>query len=153
MVITWTRDTFLARVTLSTVLLDGLPFGFGCEDVDRGLDSGWALDRLVAAKVRGSTAVPTGTYQVGVRFSPKEGRNVLCLLDVPAFQFINIHVGNDEKDTEGCLLVGLARNTLTGKITKSKLAVEWLENRYLEAARRGEVSIVVSRKVPPAEAL
>lgn len=77
-------------------------------------------DQPRAVKVKGDTCIPEGTYEIKLR---KEGthhlsytkdvrfsdihKGMLWLQDVPNFQYILIHVGNTDKDTEGCILVGL----------------------------------------------
>jgi hypothetical protein len=51
-------------------------------------------------------AIPAGTYQLTVRFSPKFQRLMPHVENVPDFNGVLIHWGNFPKDTEGCTLVG-----------------------------------------------
>jgi len=51
-------------------------FGFTCEDRDRG----------DAPKVPGSTAIPVGTYAVRRTWSPRYGRQMPEVLEVPGFR-------------------------------------------------------------------
>jgi hypothetical protein len=74
-------------------------------------------DERRALKVKGETRVPAGTYNIQFR---KEGgfhsryarkypsihKGMLQIMDVPNFEYILIHVGNDDSATSGCLLVG-----------------------------------------------
>ena len=74
-------------------------------------------DEKRAIKVYGETRIPEGTYQIKYR---KEGgynnkytkrfpnihRGMLHITDVPNFEYILIHCGNDTSHTHGCLLVG-----------------------------------------------
>lgn len=57
-------------------------------------------------KVYGETCIPFGTYKVIINMSPKYGRLMPRLLDVPHFDGILIHSGNTEQDSAGCLIVG-----------------------------------------------
>lgn len=57
-------------------------------------------------KVYGETCIPFGTYKVIINMSPKYGRLMPRLLDVPHFDGILIHYGNTEQDSAGCLIVG-----------------------------------------------
>lgn len=50
--------------------------------------------------------IPTGTYPVTLEFSPRFQMITPHLQNVPNRTFIEIHPGNTEKDTEGCILVG-----------------------------------------------
>ena len=74
-------------------------------------------DEKREVKVYGETRIPEGTYQIKYR---KEGgynnkytkrfpnihRGMLHITDVPNFEYILIHCGNDTSHTHGCLLVG-----------------------------------------------
>ena len=83
-------------------------------------------DEKRAIKVYGETRIPEGTYKIEYR---KEGgyhnkytkrfpnihRGMLQLMDVPNFNYILIHGGNTDDDTDGCLLLG---NVISQNITK-----------------------------------
>lgn len=140
------RDTFSPDYTIGRLAIDGRSFGFVVEDTDRGLDQGMELHELAARKVKERTAIPAGVYELGVRYSPSQGREVIYLVAVPAFQFVLVHSGNTAADTAGCLCVGLHRGE-PGHVTDSRRAVAWLELYYLEEVRRGGSSIRVSRAV------
>lgn len=132
-----TRDTFTDGATLGTLTIDGKPFGYVCEDRDRGLDATMPLAEIRARKVRGQTAIPAGTYRLGVRYSPGHKRDVLYLIDVPGFQFILVHSGNDASHTEGCQLPGTQRDVAAMTVGHSKAAVAWLEANVMPLVRQG----------------
>jgi hypothetical protein len=50
--------------------------------------------------------IPAGTYRGQKYNSPRLGRIVLLLLNVPGFEDIEIHNGNYPRNTHGCTLVG-----------------------------------------------
>ena len=57
-------------------------------------------------KIQDKTAIPCGKYTVTETYSPKFQRMMPLVNDVPGFDEIRIHVGNDPADTDGCCLVG-----------------------------------------------
>lgn len=87
-------------VTIGSLSIDGKFECWVCEDVVRPAG---------APKVYGETAIPAGRYQVVITLSPRFGLELPLLLNVPNFTGVRIHVGNDAKDTDGCLLVGQVR--------------------------------------------
>lgn len=103
------------------------------EDVDRHLEDG-------GLKVQNQTCIPRGTYQVVVDFSPHFQRNMPHILNVPQFSGVRIHSGNTDADTEGCILVGLSRDT--DFVGKSVLAFDAMFSKILAANSAGEEIIL-----------
>ena len=87
-------------------------------------------------KVAGESAIPYGKYEVIYNWSPRFGRNLPRLLNVPHFEGILIHPGNDATDSSGCILVG--RNTEVGKLTQSRVTSDKLNKLIEDAQRKGE---------------
>lgn len=92
--------------TMGRLYIDGRAECETLEDEYRGDDP--------AAKVKGDTAIPCGTYPLFLTWSPRFGRVLPLVENVPGFKGIRIHTGNDTDDTEGCLLVGTARAMVNG---------------------------------------
>lgn len=64
--------------------------------------------------------IPIGEYLVNLVWSPKFGKYMPRLENVPFRSGILIHSGNTVKDTLGCILVG--SNSMKGRLTQSRLA-------------------------------
>jgi hypothetical protein len=107
MKITVERFDFGSDDTIGKVFIDGKFYCYCIEDEVRKV------------KVKGETCIPNGTYKVSKRhspkFSPKFGHDMLWIKDVPGFEFILIHTGNTDNDTEGCLIVGMRIGQLEGQ--------------------------------------
>ena len=70
------------------------------------------------AKVWGETRIPAGTYKLTLRseggwhnrylgkFGTPFHKGMIYVNDVPGFEWILWHAGNDDDDTAGCLLLG-----------------------------------------------
>lgn len=74
-------------------------------------------DEVRPNKVKGETRIPAGTYEVKLRSEgtlheqyklkfPDMHKGMLWVTNVPSFEYILIHIGNTDIDTDGCLLVG-----------------------------------------------
>ncbi len=105
-------------------------------------------DEERAIKVKGETRIPAGIYKVGKRYSPKFspafGHEMLWVKDVPGFEYILIHTGNTEKDTDGCLIVGKRIGSLNNKraVLDSKQAYKEIYPLISEAIDRNEEVII-----------
>lgn len=128
-----------------------LPFGFTCEDRDRGLEQSMNLADIERLKVRKQTCIPVGVYSVSRTYSPAMGHRtddgrMILLHDVPGFRGIRCHPGNSSVDTEGCILPGLARDVDEGEVSKSTPAWKWLDARVRECDTRGETVLIEIRR-------
>lgn len=92
--------------------------------------------REPGVKVPGETAIPAGRYRVIVNVSPKFGRELPRLLDVPGFDGILIHRGNSARDSAGCVLLG--ENKEKGRVVNSTPYEVRLTKLIKEAIQRGE---------------
>lgn len=136
MELTLRRTALRAGYTIGHLYIDGTYFCDTLEDTVRDLDT--------EPKVPGRTAIPAGRYRVVVNRSPRFGRDLPRLLDVPHFDGILIHSGNSAADTAGCILVG--RNTTPGRLTESRVTSDALTARLAAAQRRGKtIKIVIEQ--------
>jgi hypothetical protein len=106
MELTQTRKIKTGTTTVGDFGIDGSFFSYGLEPTDRGLTDTMTVADILAKKIDGATAVPTGRYRVVKFLSPDHGIWLPRVIGIPGFGYIEIHVGNFAKDTKGCLLLG-----------------------------------------------
>jgi hypothetical protein len=99
-------------------------------------------DVVRPAKVHGKTAIPAGRYQIVITKSPRFGRLLPLLLDVPNYSGIRIHPGNKAGDTEGCLLPGDTRGP--NFVGSSRAAFNRLYPRIKAALAEGAAYITIT---------
>lgn len=115
------------------------------EDTDRRLTDNMDEEQIKTLKVYANTAIPSGTYQISLnvvspKYSKRQYYKLVCdgkvprLLGVKGFNGVLIHIGNTNKDTEGCILVGY--NKKKGMVINSKSAWEKLY-KILKSAKYG----------------
>jgi hypothetical protein len=128
------RDTFTDRSTTGTVYLDGQQF---C----------WSLELPNKDGLPGS-CIPQGTYPVTAQMSPRFGRSMPHIQDIPNRSEILIHWGNNPEDTEGCILLGLTRDT--DYVGNSRMAFDDFWGKFMPALASGTVTLTVigGAKVP-----
>ena len=137
--------------TISNLTIDGKWFCNVLEDTDRGLDDSMSITEIKKLKKPSITAIPRGTYEITLDvISPKYCTNsfykqvcngkVPRLLNVKGFEGILIHAGNTDKDSAGCLLVGV--NKVKGQVINSRETFTKLYKALKEGKDRGEKIII-----------
>lgn len=140
--------------TIGHLYIDDVYICDTLEDTDRGLDNNMSEKEIASKKIKGTTAIPTGTYKVlmnivSPRFSKVEYYKRICggkvprLENVKGFSGVLIHTGNSAKHTEGCLLLGY--NKIKGAVVDSRKAFETVYNK-LDIANRIGQSIYITIK-------
>lgn len=118
--------------TIGRLYVNGKRFCDTVEDKDRDLNRNGRFDNG-ETKVYAQTAIPNGRYRVTMKVqSPKysvkpsykwwqpDGKTyglLPRLLNVPSFEGILIHSGNNADSSAGCIIVG--NNTIVGGVTNS----------------------------------
>lgn len=127
--------------TIGLLKIDGQPECFTLEDERRDV------------KIAGETRIPAGVYPIKSRdagglvqrykkrFSWQRG--MLWLQMVPGFQWIYIHIGNDDGDTAGCILVGAGADLDGMTIGASAKAYARLYEKLIDAAETGQLTIEI----------
>jgi len=102
--------------TIGQLLLDEKLLCFTLEDEHRD------------KKVYSETRIPAGKFEIKYRTSgrmherysknfPATHKGMLELQNVPGFSYIYIHIGNEEDDTSGCILVGAWLRNSKGRLS------------------------------------
>ena len=126
--------------TIGHLYINGEYISDTLEDTDRYLWEGMPIEEITSKKVYGETAIPYGTYKINMNtVSPKfkdrqwakpyDGK-LPRLENVKGFEGVLIHVGNSNKDTLGCILVG--ENKLKGMVINSTSAFNKLMSILLD---------------------
>ena len=139
------RHALKAGYTIGRMEINGRYFCDTLEDTDRGLRESMTEDEITALKVKGATAIPTGTYRIDMQTrSPRFGRVLPRLVSVKGYAGVLIHSGNTAADTEGCILVG--ENRERGKVLNSRATLESLLVFLRAAQAEGEeIELTITR--------
>lgn len=121
--------------TIGRLYVDGVFYSNTLEPTVRDLNRNGKFDSG-EKKIKGKTAIPYGLYRVIYNWSPKFGRNLPRLLDVPEFEGVLIHSGNSVRDTAGCILVG--ENKIKGGLVNSRYWSDLLNKKIDTAIQHGE---------------
>ena len=101
-------------------------------------------------KEAGDSRIPEGTYLIGIRHKgrmveryynrfPDWFKGMLHVLNVSNYEFIYIHIGNYETDTQGCLLIG--KNKVGDMVTRSVSAFKEFYQLVVPFAKSGDLEI------------
>lgn len=102
MILTLQRDPFRPDGTTGKLAVNGAFFCFTLEPPSE--------TRITD----GPVCIPAGEYAVTIDYSPRFGRAMPRVENVPERAGILIHWGNYVEDTEGCVLVGSSRSVIQG---------------------------------------
>lgn len=131
------RKTLKPEYTIGKLYVDGAFFSDTLEDTVRDVNHNGKFDDS-EKKIFGKTAIPYGTYKITMEMSPRFGKILPRLHNVPEFEGVLIHAGNTAEDTHGCILLG--ENKEIGKVLNSRVYSEKL-NKLLE--NKKDISITI----------
>lgn len=134
------RIAFKPTYTIGKLYVDGIYECDVIEDCDRGLDDSMSESEIIKKKIYGQTAIPSGTYDVVITYSPKYKKNMPLILGVKGYSGIRIHSGNTAKDTLGCLIVG--KNKEVGKVLESRATYNALFKKLSSTNEKIKIQII-----------
>lgn len=103
-----------------------------------GKHYGYTLENPWKDNEENESCIPTGIYDTSIREakqSPSRNYDHLILDDVPNRTYILWHVGNYEKDTEGCIMPG--KTATTSMVGRSRDAF----NEVMQSCRESDGEI------------
>lgn len=106
-----TRLSIQGNATIGTLEVPGLQFPL------------WTLEDLWRNNQPRVSCIPTGDYRCEKHSGPRF-KDVWEVKNVPGRSAILLHVGNDDTDTIGCILVGTGVSE--GKLTQSRVGIDTL---------------------------
>lgn len=134
--------------TIGELFLDGKFFCNTMEDKDRGLKDSMSEQEITSKKIPSLTAIPLGTYNITLDVvSPKYSKvktydriqaKLPRLEKVKGYSGVLIHIGNTDRDSAGCILVGIANSSYT-MVTNSTNTFFNLYEELKKAKNKGEV--------------
>lgn len=130
------KDTY----TIGKLYIDGKYFCDTLEDKVRDYNKDGDLLDPGETKVYGQTAIPYGTYEVEVTYSPKFKRDLPLIKNVPHFEGIRIHRGNWATDSSGCVIVG--ENKIKGGVINSTPYEKEITKKLKETFEKITIEIV-----------
>ena len=114
-------------------------------------------DEKREVKVYGETRIPASEYEIKLRtegskhlanlkkYGSQFHKGMLHLQNVPNFEYILIHEGNTDKDTLGCILVGMKKSLTTGTVSESVVAYKLIYPVIAKAlANKEKVTIKIT---------
>jgi len=138
-----TRKWFTPSATFGEfAVYDGERKIFECKTCEDALRGNGDAGTVSLWKIKGSSAIPYGTYPLRFTLSSKYPPREWEICDVPGFTGIRIHAGNKPSDTEGCLLLGEHINGDYNGIVNSVAAIKRFKavmEKYNNADARIEV--------------
>lgn len=144
--ITQVRHYRGANYTISRIYVNESYFCDAIEDTDRGLSDFMTDDEITSRKVYARTAIPYGSYEVTIDVvSPKMSQKAIYkpirgklprLLNVKGFDGILVHIGNTERSSAGCIIVG--KNDVKGAVSDSTKTFFALYAMMQKARAKGE---------------
>ena len=148
--ITLVRFVHDQETTLGLLYLEGIFMCYTLEDTYR------------AVKVKKETRIPAGIYPIDFHISAHPSRltqkyrdrkslqgiftHHLEVKNVPDFNYVYLHMGNDHGDTDGCILIanGISANTLHKSIVSSEKAYFNFYQKVKTLLEKGEkVRIII----------
>ncbi len=103
------RKKYTDKTTMGELHLNGTFFCYTLEDVCRDKNHDGDLNDRDETKIYGETAIPFGKYEVKLTMSKRFKVLMPEVQNVPGFEGIRIHYGNQAVDTHGCLLIGATK--------------------------------------------
>ena len=122
----WKKEKY----TIGNLYVNGVFFSNVLEDTVRGLRQDMTPEEIKKIKIHGQTAIPSGRYEIRMTLSARFRRQLPILLNVPGYAGVRIHPGNNDANTEGCLLPG--KNDRVGQVSNSRATMAALQKQIEE---------------------